>query len=365
MRIHGLKAAFAAVLVMVLLLTPVLHVSAQEATDPVTETALQPPETQAPEETTAPATEVPTEPEPTEPEPTEIVLQEPDPGSAIYQICDDLAQNMEARHLFVYHTGTRQILYSKTVGNGKLFPASTTKLFSTYVALQYLDPEAVITAGDELDLVHEGSSLAFINRGSRLRVRTLVEGMMLPSGNDAAMVLAAAAGRVIAGDDTLSGADAVAVFVDEMNLQAEKLGFEKSHFSNPDGWHTGSHYTSMNDMARIAGLALQNDTICRYMRMARDEKNFGGDQYVIWENSNLLVYRDGAYYRSDAIGMKTGYTRPAGYCLMSAFTFEEGDIVIGLFGYTSKNARFLDAIALSKAVKAQLRLEMQSDESVG
>jgi hypothetical protein len=60
---------------------------------------------------------------------------------------------MEARHLFVYHTGTNRMLYSKTTGNGKLFPASITKLFSTYVALQYLDPNTIITAGNELDLV--------------------------------------------------------------------------------------------------------------------------------------------------------------------------------------------------------------------
>ena len=63
--------------------------------------------------------------------------------------------------------------------------------------------------------------------------------------------------------------------------------------------------------------------------------------------------------------MKTGYTKPAGYSLMSAFSFDDGEIVIGLFGYTSKNNRFLDAIALVKAVKEQLRLEQASDESVG
>ena len=84
-----------------------------------------------------------------------------------------------------------------------------------------------------------------------------------------------------------------------------------------------------------------------------------------WVNTNLLLHPDEGYYRTDAIGMKTGYTRPAGFCLMSAFTFEEGEIVIGLFGYTSKNNRFWDAINLIKAVKTQLRLEMQSNESVG
>lgn len=350
MRYPLQKSIIAVILVMTLLLPLPMAVSAQEITTPPTETIPQ----------TVPATEAPDTEESAAP-----VILSADPNTAVYQICDRLAQGMEARHLFVYHTGTGQILYSKTEGNGKLFPASTTKLFSTYVALQYLDPNEVITVGDELDLVHEGSSLAFIPLGSRLRVKTLVEGMMLPSGNDAAMVLAAAAGRVIAQDGNLSAADAVQTFVDEMNRQADLLGFEKTHFSNPDGWHTGSHYTCLNDLARISKLALENDTIRRYMRLSKDETSFVSGHEVVWENTNLLLNRDEGYYRSDAIGMKTGFTRPAGYCLMSAFTFEEGDIVIGLFGYTSKNSRFLDAIHLIKAVKQQLRAEMVSDESVG
>lgn len=366
MRNKVQKATVAAVLVAILLLSVTLSASAQEIQTVPAETTA-PTETVSPGETaptseTAPADASSSE-TPTEPESTEIVIRGADPNSAVYQVCDALAQNMEARHLFVYDTNTDKVLYAKTVGNGKLFPASTTKLFSAYVALQYLDPDTLVTAGDELDLLHEGSSLAGVSKGYRLRVKTLVEGMMLPSGNDAALVLAAAAGRVIAQDDSLSGPDAVAVFVDEMNRKAEEYGFEQSNFANPDGWHTGSHYTCMNDLARIAKLALSNSTMRRYMRVPKDTSPIGSG--LIWENTNILLYRDGAYYRGDAVGMKTGFTRPAGYCLMSAFTFEEGEIVIGLFGYTSKNARFLDAIYLIKAVKEQLKLDLLADASVG
>ena len=286
-----------------------------------------------------------------------------DTESAVYKICEQLAETMQARQILVYDTNTDTILYTKSVEGGKLFPASITKLFSTYVALQYLDPDTVVTAGDELDLVHAGSSIAYVSRGSQIQVKMLVEGMMLPSGNDAAMVLAAAAGRVIAQDENLSAADAVAVFVDEMNRPAEELGFVKTHFANPDGWHTGTHYTCLQDLARIAGLALENETIRKYMRMHDDETHFYSGQYVMWENTNLLLDPDGAYYRTDAIGMKTGYTRPAGYSLMSAFTYEEGAIVVGLFGYTDKYERFPDAIRLVTAAKKQLRLEAAQAKS--
>ena len=192
----------------------------------------------------------------------------------------------------------------------------------------------------------------------------LVEGMMLPSGNDAAMVLAAAAGRVIAQDETLSAQDAVDAFVDEMNRQSEALGFEKTHFSYPDGWHTGSHYTCLQDLARIAKLALENDTISRYMRLQEDDTYFVSGQHVVWENTNLLLDREGGYYRSDAIGMKTGFTRPAGYSVMTAFTYEEGAIVVGLFGYSGKYDRFRDAIHLAVATKDQLRMEVKLQEEI-
>ena len=288
-----------------------------------------------------------------------------DTGSEIYTACDALAGGMDAKHILVYDSATDKILYSKTLEGGKLYPASITKLFTCYVALQHLQPDEILTAGDELDLVQPGSSMAYIYKKQQVTVEMAVEGMMLPSGNDAAMVLAAAAGRVIAQDESLAAADAVQVFVDEMNRQADLLGFEMTHFTSPDGWHTGSHYTCLNDLARISALALSNDTIRRYMRLGRDETNFYSGQSVIWENTNLLVLEGSGFYRTDAIGMKTGYTRPAGYCLMSAFSFEEGDIVIGQFGYIDKNNRFIDASNLIKAVKNQLRLEAASDESVG
>ena len=357
MRIRVHILAVIAVLVISLLLPPAFGVSAQEiASEPAVAVA----PTQTPDETIAP-----TEPAETVPAETAPIIQPANEKSAIYKLCDNMAQNMQARQILVFDTNTDTILYTKSVDGGKLFPASITKLFSAYVALQYLEPDTIITAGDELDLVHEGSSLAYVPPGSQVRVRMLVDGMMLPSGNDAAVILAAAAGRVIAQDELLAPADAVQVFVDEMNRQAELLGFEKSHFTSPDGWHSGSHYTCLNDLARIASLALGNDTIRRYMKLGRHETNFYSGQAITWENTNLLVLPGSGFYRSDANGMKTGYTKPAGYSLMASFTYEEGDIVIGLFGYVNKNARFTDAINLVKAVKNQLRLEAESDKSVG
>ena len=342
-----MQRMLAAVLVMTLLLSG----GAAHATEPA-ETL--PPATEAPTEVPAETpTEAPTEmPEPTEPESAEPHVYTVDTESEIYRICQELAQEMPYDQLLVYDATGDEILFSDSREGTKLYPASVTKLFSSYVALQYLDPLDVVTVGDEMDLVHAGSSLAYISRGHQLFVRTLVEGMMLPSGNDAAMVLAAAAGRKIAGDPEISPEEAVQTFVREMNRMAKELGFERTHFSNPDGWHTGSHYTCLNDMARIAKLALLDKTIARYMRTGEDEVFIVSGQKKEWKNTNLLVVPEEEFYRYDAIGMKTGYTRQAEYCLMSAFRLSDGkNLVIGVFGYADTYKRFNDVNKLAAACK--------------
>ena len=344
--------ALAAVLVTALLLSG----SAVYATEPTAaETA--PAET-VPVQTEPPvtepaATEPPvTEPPATEPEPAKSETYEVDTGTEIYAVCDALAEGMSFDQLMVYDATNDVMLYTNTREGGKLYPASVTKLFSAYVALQYLKPSDVLTAGDELSLMQPGSSRAYIGRGHQMYVQTVVEGMMLPSGNDAAIVLAAAAGRRIAGDDTITPEEAVQTFVQEMNRMGKELGFERSHFSNPDGWHSGSHYTCMNDMARIARLALENDTIARYMRTGTDEVTFLSGHTVTWENTNALISGKDGFWRGDAVGMKTGYTRQAENCLMSAFKCKDGrKLVIGVFGYADGNQRFRDVIALADACK--------------
>lgn len=272
-----------------------------------------------------------------------------DTGSEIYTACDALAGGMDAKHILVYDSATDKILYSKTLEGGKLYPASITKLFTCYVALQHLQPDEILTAGDELDLVQPGSSMAYIYKKQQVTVEMAVEGMMLPSGNDAAMIVAAAAGRRIAGDENLDPEAAVAEFVDEMNRQANCLGFEQSHFANPDGYHVGAHYTCVNDMARIAKLALENKTIRKYMGLFEDDVVYASGQTNHWENTNLFLDPEDGFYRPAAIGMKTGRTRQAGYCLMSAFRNGKSTLVIGMFGYDDEYQRFRDILKILNA----------------
>lgn len=251
---------------------------------------------------------------------------------------------------FAFDLENQQLLYCKGGLDAKIYPASTTKLFSTFIALQYLDPETVITAGDELELVAEGSSLAYIQQGHQLTVAMLVEGMLLPSGNDAAHILAAAAGRAISGDPNLSAQEAVACFVAQMNASAQALGMTGTHFCNPDGFHDENHYTTCRDLITIGRLTLENDTIRSFVGLKEDHVRFASGENILWRNTNLLLHPDSEYYCPAAVGLKTGYTGEAGNCLMSAFEVDGRYVIIGVFGCPEHNDRFVDALTLYDAL---------------
>jgi len=256
-------------------------------------------------------------------------------------------EELDGEHIFLYNARSGELVFCNTDAEDALYPASITKLFSAWVALQILPEDAVITAGWELGLLQPGSSAAFIALDSRLTVEMLIEGMLLPSGNDAALVLAAAVGRRLLEDKKATASAAVAEFVAEMNRAAQALGFRNSHFENPDGYHAENHYSCPADLARIAGLALDEPVIARCMELQKDKVTFVSGETHIWENTNRLLNPGSAYYCPDAIGMKTGYTGSAGYCLMAAFG--EEPLVIGIFGGEDATSRYEDAVILYAA----------------
>ena len=301
----------------------------------------------------------PTEQETETTEQTQVTEETQPPEATIpqqtllWQALAEKAEGMDAECVFVYDTGLERMLYCGIPGDQTLYPASITKLFSAYVALLYLEPEEVVTAGQELSLVRPGSSTAFITKGCRLTVEMLVEGMLLPSGNDAAYVLAAAAGRAIAVDPGLDGVTAVQVFVSEMNREAYRLGLKNSRFTNPDGYHAGGHYTCPDDIALIAALALRQPVIARYCGLQQDSVTFESGEWITWYNTNGLIDPSWPYYISTALGMKTGYTSEAGYCLLGAFPGGGEHILIGIFGGATKNGRYVYAGQLLDVIQGR------------
>lgn len=268
-----------------------------------------------------------------------------------YALCAEKAAQVEGGCVFVWDMAQENPVFCNTGWEETVFPASITKLFSAYAALQLLDPETVVTAGYELGLVQPGSSTAYIGLDCRLRVDMLVQAMLLPSGNDAAYVLAAAAGRQAAEDPGLGYRDAVAVFLEEMNRMARELGLEHTHFANPDGYHAEDHYSCPADIVRMAALALDTPLIAEAVGSAQKTVTFESGERITWRNTNRLVQPESEYYRAEAVGLKTGYTSQAGYCLLAAFESEERMVLVGIFGSEDNLSRYSDAAALFEACK--------------
>lgn len=294
---------------------------------------------------TEPAAEViatePTEPPVTEPPlpPTETT-----PASQL---------GLTAASAFVYDPVLDHMLYLSGDGDAHLAPASLTKLMTAYTARQIMDMEQVITAGSEVDWIDPMSSRAWISTGQQLTAEMLIQGMLMPSGNDAAYIIAVAGGRILAEDPQLDNAMALNVFMDEMNAQARELGLTNSHFVNPDGIDAEGHYTTMNDLIVLSNAVLQDEIITKYAAMASADVVYASGEIITWKNSNYLLHPEmEAYYTPEAVGLKTGSTENAGRCLISAFVREDGShLIIGVLGSQEDPKRYDDTLILYNLYK--------------
>ena len=285
---------------------------------------------------------------PAKPTATETAATEA-PVSSAALACAAIGAEADGQHIFAYDAAAGEMVWCSTAETDRLYPASITKLYAALVGLMYLEPETVVTAGEELKLVQSDSSRAYLSRGCKITAEMLVEAMLVPSGSDASYVFAAAAGRAIAGDETVSGEDAVAVFIEEMNRQVTALGLQNSHFTNPDGYHDENHYMCPADVAKVAALCWEDPVIAAYMAVQQDSVTFVSGQTITWYNNNLLMDPTSPYYSASAVGMKTGYTGEAGNCLLAAFRQADKAIIVGIFGSGEKYPRYESAMALFKA----------------
>ena len=188
-------------------------------------------------------------------------------------------------------TGT--CLYEKN-GDQRALIASTTKIMTGLLVCEAGELERSVTVPDAAVWV-EGSSM-YLKSGETLTRRELLYGMMLHSGNDAALTLAI----------SVSGSEAA--FVRQMNLRVRALGLTQTHFANPHGLDSGENYSTALDLAQLARAALQNEAF----RTVVSTKTVSCAGRTLTNHNKLLWRYDGC------IGVKTGYTRHAGRILVSA-----------------------------------------------
>ena len=178
--------------------------------------------------------------------------------------------------------------------------ASTTKIMTAILTLEQPDLDEMFTV-DANAIAVEGSSMG-LTEGDSVSLRTLAWGMLLSSGNDAAN---AAAVRI---DGSIEK------FCERMNKKAAELGMQDTHFSSPSGLENGEHYTTAYDLALLARYALQNDDFAEMVSSKSAKLYYGNPPYHRWlTNHNRLLWQC-----EDCIGIKTGFTKAAGRCLVSA-----------------------------------------------
>lgn len=298
------------------------------------------------QETEAPVTQ--TEPPETEPPPTEPPETEPPVVVELEEswIAHLQGKELSAQQYFVYDCKSDSFLLISGEQSQQVFPASITKLFSAYVALQYIDPEQEVIAGSSLSYIDPDSSTAYLQSGDALTAEEMVAGMLLCSGNDATYALASDVGRIIADDQAIDTATAIERFVEQMNTCAGELGMENSHFVTPDGIHDEDHYISLKDLVIMAKLAMEDPILSKYVGMATMQVQTGSGRELNWKNSNKLLHEDLDYYCSYATGLKTGYTSAAGNCLISSFRVGDRDLLIGVFGCPEQDGRYVDTLLL-------------------
>lgn len=247
---------------------------------------------------------------------------------------------------FVYDRNSKEFLYI-TGEEYILFPASTAKLLTILYAMTLLSPDEPITPGNELELVPENSSIAYIKAHHTLTAEMLIEGMLLPSGNDAAYVLAAAAGKRL--DSSVpDGKAAVKVFMTGLNEYALSLGMCGSLFTTPDGFHDGSQYSTLEDMAIVARLAAENPLIMRYAGLASDDVVYASGHTNTWRNTNLQLFPKNEYYHEFVTGLKTGSGGTGNFSLITTVQFHEESFIIGIFSSPDETTRFRDTAVILK-----------------
>lgn len=216
---------------------------------------------------------------------------------------ESVSVSAEAAILIEARSG--RVLWERNA-DARLPQASTTKIMTALLAIEAGGLDRTVTISENAAGA-EGSSL-YLKAGETLPLRELVYGLMLQSGNDAAIAIAE------------SVAGSVASFVSRMNEKARLLRLNATHFCNPNGLHDPDHYTSARDLAALSAYAMQNET---FFEVVRTQYRAAEDCSTprTFKNKNKLLWQyDGC------CGLKTGYTKAAGKCL--SFAAERKDMLL-------------------------------------
>jgi len=227
--------------------------------------------------------------------------------------------------------------------NQRIYPASTTKIMTGILAIELGDLDQVMTASANAikDIGPDGGNIGII-AGENMRLDNLLDALMVRSANEVANIIA----------ENLF--DTRQEFIDLMNQRAVELGAVSTWFTNTNGYHDESHYSTTADLARITRYAMKNTKFREYVAKRSIILN-PTNKHSSWDrmsNTNALLRSESLSLMS-ITGVKTGFTTPAGYCIVaSAIDDQTGmeliSVVMGVRGENASDRRFTMALDLLK-----------------
>lgn len=230
-----------------------------------------------------------------------------------------------SRRYIVYDRISKSMIIGKNE-DIKSAMASTTKIMTTIVILEKADLNETVTVSAKAG--GTGGSMLGLKRGDKASVRDLLYGLMLRSGNDAAVALAEHVGGSVKG------------FAELMNEKAIELGLTNTHFVTPHGLDDANHYTTALELAKLTDYAMDNETFAKIVGTKSTTIYINNQSRQINNTNELLGVLNGV------VGVKTGFTNNAGRCLVTETKRNNMDIITIVLGADTKKDRTKDSVNL-------------------
>lgn len=232
---------------------------------------------------------------------------------------------INSRKAIVYDRKSKRILYGKNE-KVKCAMASTTKIMTATVVLENANLSDEVTINAKAG--GTGGSRLGLKKGDKITLNDLLYGLMLRSGNDAAVAIAEHVGGSVQG------------FADMMNKKAQELGLTETNFVTPHGLDNSKHYTTALELAKLTDYALQNEKFAQIVGTKQTSITINGESRTIVNTNELLGVLNGV------VGVKTGFTNGAGRCLVTETKRDDKDIITVVLGADTKKDRTKDSIKL-------------------
>ena len=268
----------------------------------------------------------------------------------IFVKAEDLTPNAESGILIEYSTG--KILYSKKIDE-KLAPASMTKIMTLLLIMEAVE-EGKINLDNNIPISTNASSMGgsqvFLDPNTEMKAEELIKSIAIASANDSAVAMA----------EAISGT--TANFVSRMNSRAKELGCKNTNFKNVHGLDEEGHYSTAYDMSLIARELLKHEQILKYTSTYEAYLNKPNGTSTWMVNTNKLIK-----YYTGLDGLKTGFTKTAGYCLTSTAKRNDMRLISVVMKEPSSQVRNSETISLLNYGFSNYKIKtiLKKDQNLG